>query len=127
MPGESRLRFFIAHGVCVCYRSCGAGFGLQAAREGHQGEVEQLRAEKEALILELRAVNDRLETEGYIVKGQSQQSNELVERNAQLQERTEELREILTMKDEVIAKLRRTIDDQSLLIQSLRVILTQHR
>jgi hypothetical protein len=54
------------------------------------------------------------------VSGQQQHTTQLVEQNARMRERTGELRDIITMKDDAIKKLRRTVDDQTLLIQSLR-------
>lgn len=54
------------------------------------------------------------------VHGQQQHATQLVEQNSRMRERTGELREIITMKDDAIKKLRRTVDDQTLLIQSLR-------
>jgi len=58
-----------------------------------------MMAERDELIEQLRQLTDKLETEGFVVRGQTQQTDKLSERNAQLQERTEEFREIVTMKD----------------------------
>ena len=60
-----------------------------------------MMAERDELIEQLRQLTDKLETEGFVVRGQNQQTDKLSERNAQLQERTEEFREIVTMKDQV--------------------------
>eukprot|EP00041_Stephanoeca_diplocostata_P038024 m.1469960 g.1469960 ORF g.1469960 m.1469960 type:complete len:736 (+) comp25143_c0_seq25:207-2414(+) len=94
---------------------------LEAAREGVKATNESMLVERASLLEELATITDKLHSEGHKIQGQQAQASQLVEENSRLRERTDEFREILSIKDDVIRKLRRTVDDQTLLIQSLRL------